>query len=198
MPWLRRYLPVLAGVAIAAAVAPALLAWLAPEQVPDRFAADAALPPIPEQPPRKRRAPRPAATVAAATVVLQGCWQGHRADGTRIDERYALAADGSLVGKVVETAPDGSVAFFEDLSISAAADGIRYHPRPNGEPRAVSFKLATWDAGHAAFVAPEHDFPQQILFRRDGAALATEVSGVERGVTKRDAYRSEPVACSAG
>lgn len=191
---LRRYLPVIAGVVFAIAGGSALVAWLMPPRLADPFAGETMLPPIPESAPRKP----PFGGVAQATRVLQGCWQGSRADGRRIDERYALDRDGALIGKVVERAPDGRVVFFEDLRIAPARDGIRYHPRPNGEARTVSFRLASADAGHAVFVAPEHDFPQRIEFVRDGTGLATTVTGIEDGRPKRDAYRTERVACPGG
>jgi hypothetical protein len=191
---LRRYLPVIAGVVFALAGGSALVAWLLPPEPRDPFAAEATLPPIPEVAPRQRRP----ATVAEGTAVLHGCWLGSRPDGTRIEERYALDAEGVLVGKVVERAPDGRVLFFEDLRIAPARDGIRYHPRPNGEARAVSFLLESWDRGHAVFVAPQHDFPQRIAFARDGTGLTTSVTGIEGGRPKRDSYRTERSACPAG
>ena len=191
---LRRYLPVVAGVVLALAGGSALVAWLMPARPADPFAAEATLPPIPERAPRPPRV----VTVAQATAVLHGCWQGSRPDGTRIEESYALGADGVLAGKVIERAPDGRVQFFEDLRIASARDGIRYHPRPNGEARAVSFRLDSWSAGHAVFAAPEHDFPQRITFTRDGTSLTTTVTGIEGGRPKSDAYRTERVACRAG
>lgn len=190
----RRYLPVVAGVVFAIAGGSALVAWLMPPHLADPFAGEATLPPIPERAPRKARV----VTVAEATLVLHGCWQGSRPDGTRIEERYALDRDGTLIGKVVERAPDGRMVWFEDLRIAPARDGIRYYPAPAGAPRTVSFRLASWDAGHADFVAPEHDFPQRIAFARDGSDLSTTVTGIEGGQPKRDAYRTERVACTAG
>ena len=191
---LRRYLPVVAGVVFALAGGSALVHWLLPPRPADLFAGEATLPPIPERAPRQQRV----ATVAQATVVLHGCWQGSRADGTRIEERYALDADGVLVGRVIERAPDGRVRYFEDLRIAPARDGIRYHPRPNGEARAVSFRLDAWDADHAVFVAPAHDFPQRIAFAREGTGLTTTVTGIEGGRSKRDVYRTERVTCPTG
>lgn len=191
---LRRYLPVIAGVVFALAGGSALVAWLLPPQPGDPFASEATLPPIPERAPRQPRV----VSVAEGTAALHGCWQGSRPDGTRIEERYALDAEGALVGKVVESAPDGRVLFFEDLRVAPARDGIRYHPRPNGKARAVSFRLDSWDRGHAVFVAPQHDFPQRIAFARDGGGLTTTVTGIEDGRPKRDAYRTERVACPPG
>ncbi len=191
---LRRYLPVIAGAVFAIAGGSALFAWLLPPPPVDPWASEATLPPIPERTPRVKRV----VTVAEATAVLHGCWQGSRPDGTHIEETYALDQAGVLVGKVIERAPDGQVLWYEDLRISPARDGIRYHPRPNGEAAAVSFRLDSWDIGHAVFVAPEHDFPQRIAFAREGSGLTTTVTGREDGRPKRDAYRTESVACPAG
>ena len=109
-----------------------------------------------------------------------------------------MGSTDTLIGKVVERAPDGSVLFFEDLRIATAPDGIRYYPRPNGEERAVSFRLDAWDADNAVFIAPEHDFPQRIAFARHGQGLSTTVTGVEAGQVKRDAYATERAACPLG
>jgi hypothetical protein len=191
---LRRYLPVIAGVVFACAGGSVLVTWLARSPSTDPFADEQSLAPIPERAPRKARP----VTVARATAALHGCWQGSRPDGTRIEERYAMDAAGALIGKVVERDPDARMTFFEDLRIAPAPDGIRYYPRPNGEARAVSFRLDSWDANHVVFVAPEHDFPRRIAFARDGQGLSTTVTGVEAGQPKRFAYATQRVACPLG
>lgn len=199
--WIRRYLLVIAGVVFAFAAGSALLRSFAPPAAPDPFVAETGLSPIPE------RAPRAATTsavskrtvsVAEALELMQGCWRGSRTDGTEIDERYVLDPNGALVGRLVETRPDGLIVFFEDMRIVQASDGIRYFPAPRGRPSAVSFRLTTWDQRHAEFTAPEHDFPQRIAYASDGDWLATVATGVVDGRPKSDEYRTARVVCAPG
>ena len=108
---------------------------------------------------------------------LQGQWQS--SDGASWSEEHWLAPrDGLMLGLNRSANAKGRLAF-EFLRIQADADGTPvYWASPGGSP-AVPFRWQEGDAHSAVFVNPDHDYPGQISYRRDGDTLSATISAVD-------------------
>ena len=106
---------------------------------------------------------------------LSGAWG---VDGTVV-EYWLPPLRGLMVG--VNRAPEGTdTPFFEFLLIEQRADGIYYVASPRGTGT-TAFRLTQVSDGYAVFENPEHDFPQKIVYRRDGDTLEAEVGATRNG-----------------
>ena len=103
---------------------------------------------------------------------LEGCWES--ADrGSR--EVWVVEDERSLVGFSV-TLDGTSIVFYELLSIRADDDGSwTYNAHPSGQASA-KFLASEIGANEVLFVNPEHDYPQEIRYRRDGDKLFASIS----------------------
>lgn len=103
---------------------------------------------------------------------LEGCWES--ADqGSR--EVWVVEDERSLIGFSV-TLDGASIAFYELLSIRADDDGSwTYNAHPSGQASA-KFLASKIGANEVLFVNPEHDYPQEIRYRRDGDKLFASIS----------------------
>jgi hypothetical protein len=92
--------------------------------------------------------------------------------------------------KVAGNTVPGMSRTVNDARIRVATDSRRQgrhllHLQTSGQPKA-SFKLISWKENEAVFENPSHDFPQRIIYRRNGDALQARIegkmNGQERGV----------------
>jgi len=103
---------------------------------------------------------------------LEGCWSTPDKSALEV---WVINSERSLSGFAV-TLVDNTVRFYEVLSIRPDDDGSwTYTAHPSGQV-ATSFKAAEVGAGSALFVNPEHDYPQEIRYRRDGNRLIATIS----------------------
>jgi hypothetical protein len=109
---------------------------------------------------------------------LEGHWVGE-SDGVSTEEIWTSADGGIIVGLHRDVFPSGK-AFFEFLLITATEEGIVYLASPMGRDP-TSFALEKLDGQLAVFSNPEHDFPQRIIYRRDGDHLHARIEGEEQG-----------------
>lgn len=101
-----------------------------------------------------------------------GCWM--TPDKTS-QEVWVVEGDGSLTGFNV-TVTDNSVSFYEVLNIRPNQNGTwAYTAHPSGQER-TSFVLAELSENSAVFTNPDHDYPQQIAYVRDGDRLDATIS----------------------
>ena len=76
-----------------------------------------------------------------------------------------------------------SRSFFEFLRIERAEGGIVYFASPAGRP-ATPFPLVELEGQRAVFENPGHDFPQRIIYTRDGDRLCAAIEGEQGGEKK--------------
>ena len=93
----------------------------------------------------------------------------------RVEEHWLPAAGGLMLGVSRSLVP-GRKAQFEFLRIELIEGRPVYLAQPGGRP-ATAFKQAEAGPDWVTFSNPEHDFPQQIAYRRSGAALTATISG---------------------
>lgn len=105
---------------------------------------------------------------------LVGCWE--TTDGTS-REVWVKEPDGSLIGFAVDIS-DNSVSFFEILRVAIEPDGTAiYTAYPFGHSP-TSFTATEVTAHRVVFANPNHDFPQEITYRAEGANLFATISGL--------------------
>ncbi len=143
-----------------------------------------------------------AAPVAAAPVSAElspalaplswwlGTWDAE--DGS--SREHWAANGGALYGVALDARGGFEVLIVDDGEAGKPADGaLRLLAMPGGSP-AVEFQRV--DSGavgpSASFANPAHDFPKQVSYRRDGEALAAEVSGGGRSIPFRFRRAGDP------
>lgn len=107
---------------------------------------------------------------------MNGCWVSSD-DGSK--EVWASEPGGMMFGYSVALA-DGAIVFFEQLRIAKTKAGVTYFASPEGQGP-TPFELSEHSDSSALFVNPEHDFPQEIRYERDGDTLTATISATGGG-----------------
>lgn len=123
---------------------------------------------------------------------LAGYWLSCE-DGRDVAETWSERRGGVMIGFSITT---GRQAFsFEQMRIEAAgtADGaMDFIAMPRGAAAPTSFRLVRAGPREALFENPAHDFPQRILYRRDGDRLTGRIEGAD-GEGLEWHYRAAPL-----
>lgn len=138
-----------------------------------------------ERPPGEYDRPSPEGLAAVRIDRLSwlaGCWR-HEAAGYRRDEQWMRPAGGTMVG-MSRTVVDGRTVEFEYLRIEPHSTGLAYVANPSGQVE-TSFDLSALDDSAVVFEAPEHDFPQRIVYQRQsGGGVLAWIEGAVDGVAQ--------------
>ena len=110
---------------------------------------------------------------------MAGSWAS--SEGGKVsEEHWTKPAGGLMLGVHRDTG--GAKTAFEFLRIEESSGKITYLASPQGQPP-TPFALVESAAQRAVFANPEHDFPQRILYWREGASLCAAVEGPIDGET---------------
>ena len=113
---------------------------------------------------------------------ISGCWasvDGEPGSG----EMWTLPAGGTLLG-VSRTVKAGKTVAHEFMQIRETGPGqIAFIALPSGQKEA-SFPLVRLSGQEVVFENPQHDFPQRVIYRRDGDLLTGRIEGSQGGETK--------------
>jgi hypothetical protein len=111
---------------------------------------------------------------------LAGCWTGQSGQ-TAYEEHWMAPGGGMLLGVSRTVAGDRAVSH-EFLSIETRDGRLAYVARPSNQAetafplvRATSSKPVSGTVFEVAFENLQHDFPQRIIYRRNGTALHARV-----------------------
>lgn len=111
-----------------------------------------------------------------ALAWMAGTWRGS-ANGVAMEETWMAPAGGLLVGMHRDVfGPDR--AFFEFLRIEEEDGEVVYRASPRGAPP-TPFRLVACGSRKAVFENPEHDYPQRIVYAREGDRLTARIEGVD-------------------
>lgn len=114
---------------------------------------------------------------------MSGCWAsvgGEPGSG----ETWIPPAGGTLLG-VSRTVKGGKTVAHEFMQIRETGPGqIAFIALPSGQKEA-SFPLVRLSGQEAVFENPQHDFPQRVIYRRDGDLLNARIEGNQGGQTTR-------------
>jgi hypothetical protein len=77
---------------------------------------------------------------------------------------------------------------FEFLRIAETPEGYSYFASPGGKPP-VEFKLKEAGERRVVFENAVHDFPQRVLYWREGEQLVARVEGTIKGKERGEEWR---------
>jgi hypothetical protein len=113
---------------------------------------------------------------------MAGSW--HAGDG---EEHWTAPAGSLMLGMHRDVRKNGT-ASFEFLRIEKKKDGsLVYLAMPAGRP-ATPFPLKTITASRVVFENAKHDFPQRIIYWRDGDKLCGRVEGNIHGEAESEEW----------
>jgi len=108
---------------------------------------------------------------------LAGYWLSCEG-GVEVSETWSNRRGGIMLGTSITSGEDSFG--WEQTRIEAGADGLSFHALPRGQPPAA-FRLVRSGPGEAVFENPDHDFPQRVIYRRDGERLTGRIEGRVQG-----------------
>ena len=137
-----------------------------------------------------------AAADIARLAWLGGCWKLEGSEAGTMEQWLPLAG-GTLIG-VGRTVKKGKTVAHEFLQIREQADGrLAFMAQPSGQPAAV-FPLASLSDTEAVFENPQHDFPQRVIYARDGDdRLKARIEGLRTGQLRVMAFPMRRVSCNS-
>ncbi len=109
---------------------------------------------------------------------LEGHWVSCDTGSPGLTAETWIAAGEVLLGTNVNTAHDGTVAGWEQLRIVHSDSVTSYVAMPGGGPP-VTFVLVDQAPEGAVFENREHDWPQVVVYERDGDRLTADVRGLD-------------------
>lgn len=96
------------------------------------------------------------------------------------------------------TVKGGKTVAHEFMQIRETAPGkLAYIAMPSGQAT-TTFALVQASANHAVFEDPAHDFPQRVIYRRDGdTILNARIEGTLNGKAKGIDFPMQRTSCDA-
>jgi hypothetical protein len=123
---------------------------------------------------------------------MAGSWSG-TARGIEMEEHWTAPKGNSMVG-IHRDVGKGRTLVFEFLRIEQRGDEIVYLSMPNGRSPATPFALKEVSGTRVVFENPAHDFPQRIIYWKDGADLRARIEGTMKGKEAGEEWRWSPGA----
>jgi hypothetical protein len=123
---------------------------------------------------------------------MAGCW-AFSSGGREVHEQWMTPAGGVMLG-MSRALRAGKAQSLEFVVLRAGDQGIAYEAHPLGQAPAT-FQLVELGERGAIFENPAHDYPQRIIYRREGDRLLARIEGPQNGQTKGSDYPFQRVAC---
>ena len=123
---------------------------------------------------------------------IAGSWSG-AVGGVEMEEHWTAAKGGSMIG-IHRDVAKGRTVSFEFLRIETQKDQIVYLSMPNGRSPATPFPLKEVSGTRVVFENPAHDFPQRIIYWKDGNDLRARIEGTMNGKAGGEEWRWSPAA----
>jgi hypothetical protein len=99
-------------------------------------------------------------------------------EGVEVSETWSNRRGGIMLGTSI-TSGDDSFGW-EQTRIEADDGELVFHAQPRSQPPAA-FRLVRSAPGEAVFENPDHDFPQRVIYRRNGDRLTGRIEGRSGG-----------------
>jgi hypothetical protein len=127
---------------------------------------------------------------------MAGCWEMSVPQrNMTITEQWMRPAGGTIIG-MGRTLAGERTAMFEYLRIVQEGDEISYIAKPSQNRDGTVFKLVKAAEGEAVFENPEHDFPQRIIYRREGPdGMFARIEGTRNGEFRGIDFLKKRVKC---
>jgi hypothetical protein len=120
---------------------------------------------------------------------MAGSWSGN-SGGVEMEEHWMAPKGGAMVGMHRDVVK-GRMVSFEFFRIEQQNGRLVYLSSPKGIPP-VPFTLVESGPMRAVFANPAHDFPQRIIYWKDGADLRAKIEGPKNGKTVSEEWRWVP------
>ncbi len=123
------------------------------------------------------------------TEWLVGTWENKTARGSMY-ETWKKISNSELSGKSY-ILKDRDTVVLENVQLIRKSNVLTYIPTVNGQNnnQPVSFPLISSSENKIVFENKNHDFPQLISYTRiTRDSLIAEISGISKGVAKREAF----------
>ncbi len=132
--------------------------------------------------------------LVARLAWLQGCWQVQGSEAGTV-EQWTAAAGGTLFG-LSRTVKGGKTSEFEFLHVREVEPGVlAYIAQPSGRPP-TPFPLLRSTDNEFVFENLNNDFPQRVIYRRDGPnAVVARIEGMRKGVPRGIDFPMKRIAC---
>jgi hypothetical protein len=121
---------------------------------------------------------------------MAGSWIG-TVQGVEMEEHWTAPKGGSMIG-IHRDVAKGRTVSFELLRIESQKDQIVYLSMPNGRSPATPFPLKEASGTRVVFENPTHDFPQRIIYWKDGTDLRARIEGTMNGKAGSEEWRWSP------
>jgi hypothetical protein len=125
-----------------------------------------------------------------ALAWMAGSWSG-TSRGIEMEEQWTVPKGNSMIGMHRDVGK-GRTLGFEFLRIEQQGDAIVYLSMPNGRSPATPFPLKEVTGTRVVFENPTHDFPQRIIYWKDGADLRARIEGTQNGKEGSMEWRWSP------
>ena len=117
---------------------------------------------------------------------MTGTWVSESPRG-RVAETWLGPGNGLMVAANLSTFANGRKSF-EFLRIAETSEGFSYLASPGGKAP-VEFKLKELAQRRVVFENASHDFPQRVLYWREGDSLVARIEGTVRGESRSQEWR---------
>lgn len=117
---------------------------------------------------------------------MAGTWE-RRSERDIVTESWIGPGNGLMVAANLTTFASGRKSF-EFLRIVDTPEGVSYLASPGGRAP-VEFRLKEAGERRVVFENAKHDFPQRILYWRDGEHLVARIEGTIKGEVKGEEWR---------
>ena len=126
---------------------------------------------------------------------LAGCWRAAGAEAGSV-EQWMAPVGGTMLG-MSRTVKGGKTVAHEFLQIRESEPGkLAFIAMPSGQPTATFAALET-STNHVVFENLAHDFPQRVIYRRDGdAILNARIEGTMKGKAKGIDFPMRRTSCA--
>lgn len=124
---------------------------------------------------------------------MTGCWE-FTADERTVEEQWMAPRGGTMMGMSRTVRGNRTVAWETIILREDSTGAVSYNAFPGGQAPAV-FPASEVSDSHAVFANPAHDFPQRIIYRRQGDTLAARVEGEIGGTPRGSDFPYRKVSC---
>ena len=125
---------------------------------------------------------------------LQGCWE-LTTPGRSVEESWTAAKGGSMIG-VSRTIRDGKTTAYEMIVMREEGDRLAYEAYPSDQEPST-FLSTRVSESELVFRNPEHDFPQEVGYRRAGDSLVAWIRGMQDGKDRRIEFAYTRARCGS-
>lgn len=125
---------------------------------------------------------------------LRGCWSSPKTGQRQTTEHWMKPGGDTILG-ISQTVLGEKTLEFEFMRIVQEADGKIYFVAKPSRQAETRFQLIKLDPNEVVFENPKHDFPQRVIYRREGDFLYGRIEGTVNSQEKSADFPMKRFAC---